>query len=777
MSEALPASAPPFRDWRIRVRNWLGPTLPPQLNREFTQELGKYFLPFLVGGAVAISLGLAVSFTVGSSLAIAMAVVAVNGFLLVVLACWTALSPLRDNQIEAVESRYAIGIFLASAGQGGMVLAVFAANAPMVLQALLVMVALATLGVGNGSGPGRPVATLAQSIALGVPTALATLIYWPTPWNIDSFIGIAVYAIACVVLSLRSYAAQSQLLITREEQRNERLRINTALQHLNQPMVLLDENLSIVLINQSARTLLGLPADDGTPLPSFPELMATAPALVRASGDRDEFLSHAALLVAARQPFTGVLRLNDDRTIDLEGIPVPGAGWVAMLRDTTGERNAIAELNRELRRCSLTGLPNKRAFGEELERRLARDDRFTLLLIDLDGFKLVNERHGQTVGDRMITRIGFRLRTADPNLVVARLPGDKFAVILPGACADQAISLARSLIETIDTPARFGDAEVSVGAAVGIAMAPDHAMLAEGLQRAADLALRDAKSEPGNQIRLYHGALSDDAALMAKREAQVRAVIRNNQVDVAFQPMLDMASGRVVAVEALVRMPAGAIDPETPIDSNHMVAIAEARGLISQLRRQVFRKAAATVAALPSSIGLWVNVSVSDLKSPEVVDEILADIAAAGIDHHRIAIEITETALMTDETASLANLQRLVAMGSGVAMDDFGSGFSSLERLGRLPINAVKISGSLLTGATANPMAASIFRAAASLGQSLGVLLVAEGVETAAELELARTAGIARAQGFLLSQPVPAAGLMAAINAAEAAAANLARAA
>lgn len=777
MSDLLPIPAPVQRRWRTRLREWLGPALPAHLKREFTQELGKYFLPFLVGGSVAASLGLAVSFHFGSSLAIALAILAVNGFLLVVLACWNARLPLADDQVDAIENRYTMGVLLASAGLGGMVLAVFAANAPMVLQALLVMVALAALGVGNGSGPGRPLATLCQSVALGVPTALATLLYWPSPWNLNSFIGIAVYALACVVLSLRSYATQSQLLITRDEQRNERLRINTALQHLNQPMVLLDDDLSIVLINQSARTLLGLPADDATPLPAFPEMMATAPALARASGDRDEFLSHAALLVAARQPFTGVLRLNDDRTMDLECIPVPGAGWVAMLRDTTTERNAIAELNRELRRCPLTGLPNKRAFGEELERRLARDDRLSLLLIDLDGFKLVNERHGQTVGDRMITRIGFRLRTADPNLVVARLPGDKFAVILPGASADQAISLARSLIETIDTPARFGDAEVSVGAAVGIAIAPDHAMLAEALQRAADLALRDAKSEPGNQIRLYHAALSDDAAQMAKREAQVRAVIRNNQVDVAYQPMLDLVSGRVVAVEALVRMPAGTIHPDTPIDSNHMVAIAEARGLISQLRRQVFRQAAATVAALPSSIGLRVNVSVNDLKSPDVVDEILADTASAGIDHQRIAIEITESALMTDEAASLANLQRLVAMGSGVAMDDFGSGFSSLERLGRLPINAVKISGSLLTGATANPVSASIFRAAASLGQSLGVLLVAEGMETPAELELARAAGISRAQGFLLSQPVPASGLRAAINAAEAAAATLARAA
>lgn len=766
------STAPP--GLRARFTELLRPHLPPALRNEFTQDLGKYFLPFLVGGAVAAGLGMGVAIHVGSSLALAQAVIALIGFLLVVMACAKARHPLRPDQFEPVEQRYGLGIFLASAGLGSMVLTVAAGDAPFVLEALLVMVALAAMGVGNGSGPGRPLATLLQAFSLGLPTALATLLYWPGPWNLACAGGVVVYGMACVVLALRSYAAQSELLVAREEQRSQRLRVNIALQHLNQPMVLLNAQLAIMLINQSARELLGLPADDGRVLPHFPELLASAPALARASADRDEFLGHAALLVAARQQFNGVLRLNDGRTIDLECIPVPDAGWVAMLRDTTGERNAIAELNRELRRCPLTGLPNKRAFREELERRLARDNQLALLLIDLDEFKLVNERHGHGTGDRMLTRVGFRLRTADTDLVVARLGGDKFAVLMPGATVETSRALAARLVDAIDTPARFGDAQVSVGAAIGIAIAPADAVLSEPLLRAAELALQAAKAEPGNQIRLYQPQMSDMAAQAAGHEARVRSAIRDNQIEVAYQPMIDLASGRVVAVEALARMPAEpGNSPQRPTGSNELIAIAEARGLITPLRRLVLRQAAVAVAGLPADIGLWLNVSVNDLAQPDMVDELLAAVAQAGLDHRRLAIEITETALMTDTATSMANLSRLVAMGSGVAMDDFGSGFSSLERLGRLPINAVKISGALLTGASANPVAASIFRAACTLGQSLGVVLVAEGVEQPQELALARAAGVTRAQGYLLSKPVPAGELPAAINAAEAVARRL----
>ncbi len=755
------------RRWRAAFSSQ---PLPIELKHEFTQSLGKYFMPFLLGGLVAAGLAIAISLHIASALALCFALVALVGFGFAVSACYAARRPLTSAELAGVESRYLLGAIMSSAGLGGIVLAVISVQAEFILQTLLVMVALATLGVGNGSGPGRPLAAFAQAAALCLPVAIATLIFWPRPWNYASCIGVLAYGSACIALALRSFAGQSDMLRAREQQREERLRVDAALQHLNQSTVLLDQDLQVVLINQSARNMLGLTDDMVKPGLSFPQLLVMAPNLTSATSNRDEFLTHAGLLVAARQSFNGVLRLNDDRVIDLECNPVPDVGWVTVLRDSTGERNAIAELNREVRRCTLTGLPNRRALGEELDRRLRLNEPIGLLLIDLDGFKQVNERHGHAVGDRMITRVGFRLRTADPGLFVARVGSDEFAVLTHGANAAGALALAQSLLETIDTPARFAEAEVNVGAAIGIALAPHDAMLTENLMHAADLALLAAKAEPGNQVRLYQPLMAAEASRSAALESRVRTAIRTQMIEVAYQPIIDLATGRVVAIEALARMPAS---PDEPISPEQLVAVAETRGLIGQLRRQVMRQAAQVTAQLPGELSLWVNTSVNDLKSPAMIAEMLDDLARANLSPQRFAIEVTETALMTDEGACFANLRRLIDLGASVAMDDFGAGFSSLDRLRRLPINTVKISGTLMDGIGSDDVAARIFGLAAGLGHSVGVLLVAEGVEQPEQLAMVRANAIQRAQGFLFSQPVSASQLSTAIMAAEAVAIGL----
>lgn len=756
------AAAPKGHGLRERL---FGPALPPTLMAEFTRAIGAYYIPFLIAGPVAASLGIAIAISVGSVMALAFAALALVGFGYVLLACREARDPLPDEALPGIEARYALGCIMGSAGLGGIVLAVLSADAPMLVQSVVVMVALAALGVANGTGPGRPQVAAAQAVSISVPTALAIIMQWAWPWGLAAGAGVMVYGAICISIAQRSFVTQTELLRARERSRAERSRMDVAVAHLNQAMTILDDALRVVVINRRALDLLGIAAIDPANPPGFAELLAGAPNLARATGNRDEFLAHAALLVAARQQFNGVLRLNDDRVIDLECVPIPGGGWVSMLRDSTGERNAIAELNREIRRCPLTGLPNRRAFIEELERRLGRRDQFALLLIDLDRFKQVNDRHGHAVGDRMITRIGFRLRTADPSLFAARLNSDEFAILADVADVAAAEVLGQRLIDTVDTPALFGEAEVQVGAAVGIAMAPDDGLLAESLLRAADLALLAAKTRPGNMLRRFTAALLEQSTTAANNEARVRSALRAGRIDVAYQPMVDTATGQVVSVEALVRWQD---DGGEPLQPDAMVAIAEAHGLVARMRELVMEQAPAVVAALPGNIGLWVNTSVQDLRNPDMVDEMMAALNKAGLPAGRLAVEITETALMTDEGACRDTLQRLCEIGAGVAMDDFGAGFSSLDRLRRLPINAIKVSGSLLTGAADDAVAGNIFRIAASLGQSLGLVIVAEGVEGTAELALARSAGIARLQGYALSPPVSAALLPPAITRAEA---------
>ncbi len=771
MREQVAVVVRPPGFWPRVLERFFGPPLPERLRFEFTRELGAYFLPFLLAGLVAAILAVATAVAVRSTLAMFFAGLGLAGFAFIVMACHDARRVLNEDELEETEARYGLGVTVVAAGVGGIVVAVLTADAPLIVQAMVVMVALAVLGGSSGARRGRPELALVQALCVSLPTAVAVGLRWPVPWGIATAIGVATFGLFSVAVARRAYLGQVALLQAREDQRGERSRMRVALENLGQAVAVLDGGLKVVMINRSALDMLGLDKVDEQAPPRFDELLSSAPNLVKASDSREEVLAHADLMATARQPFNGVLHLNDDRMVDLECLPIPDGGWVAMLRDSTGERHAIAELNREIRRCPLTGLPNRRGFLEELDRRLTRGDVFALLIVDLDGFKQVNDRHGHSVGDRMITRIGFRLRTADPALYAARLGGDEFAVLAEIDSGDDAVALARRLVDTIDVPARFGEAEVQVGAAIGVAMAPDDGMLPETLLRAADLALLAAKTQPGNQIRLFTPDLLEKSAYTANLEARVRSALRGGRVDVAYQPLVDLVTGKVVAVEALARWRDDGGDMVSP---DQLVAIAEARGLVSDLRRLVLAEAAATMAAVDRSLGLWVNASVHDLRQPGMVAEVMAALATVGLEPTRLALEVTETALMTDEDGCHANLTALNALGITVAMDDFGAGFSSLDRLRRLPINALKISGSLLHGAADDRLAADIFRMAASLGKALGLMLIAEGVESEAELTLARSTGINRAQGFALAPPVAADQLREAIASAENAARNAA---
>lgn len=760
----MQASTPDPGWWQRWIARAFGPPLPPHLQKEFTVALGAYFRPFLLASPVAAALTVAASLSVQSNTAVFFSGMCLVGLGFILRACHQALHLADERMIPDIENRFSTGGLIFAAGLGGLVLSVLAGGASMVAQGVVVMVALATMGIGHGTGTGRPGAAVIQGISLSLPVAVSILVIWQWPWGLAGGLGVLAYGAVCLGMVKRNHMLQCELLVTRDLQRAERERMDVAMETMDQPIAVLDDDLRLVSINRSALDLVGIAAVNKARPPLLTELMGDAINVSGTYAKPEELLGPAAMLLAARQRFTTVVRLKDGRFVDMEGLPLPGGGWLALLHDSTTERNAIDELNREIRRCPLTGLPNRRAFDEELERRLGAGETFALILLDLDGFKQVNDRHGHGVGDRVITRIGFRLRTADPALFAARLGGDEFAMLASIDHTDEAMALARRLVDSIDAPMRMGEDEIQLGAAAGVVLSTAAGDDAKQLMRAADLALIAAKGDPSNQVQLFSAELQEEAAGTAVLETRVRAALRAGRLDVAYQPVVDLGLGRVVGVEALTRW---RDDGGASVSPDRVVAIAEARGLTDRLRRAVLDQAAPLIANWPVPLDLWVNASVQDLVQPGVVGEVMAAISAAGIAPDRLTLEITETALMTDEGGCIEHLAQLRGHGVRLAMDDFGAGFSSLERLRRLPISALKISGSLLTGAPGNPVASDIFRVAATLGSSMGLMLVAEGVEGPAELSLVREAGVGFAQGFGLAQPVPAHQLAAAIERAE----------
>ena len=742
------------------LRDFWHDPLPPHLATEFSRDMAAYFWTVVVGGPVFLIITVWISLAVGSLPALVACGVSAVGFVVAAWACRSALAVTDQATAQRVEDTFRLGSLLSTAGTGSLVLAIMLANPAEEWQRLIIMLSLAVLGLTNGTSIGRPWLLASHGAMIVAPTAIAITLVWPGWSGVLAVGGVTAYGLLSLAISRRAYHIQISLLMARHEQQAERLRLALALDEMPYAVAILDRRRRGLVLNRQIRSLLGVTTTDG-PRP-FMEMLLSAPNLMLLPENRAEFEEFIKHMGDTARRFSANMRLKDGRLIAVEALPMTNDGWVVVMRDITGQQAELDELSNQARRDPLTGMANRRAFMQALETRCATQSEqpFALLLLDLDGFKAVNDRHGHPMGDRVINRVGYRLRTVSTDLFVARLGGDEFAVLANVADLAAATNIGQQLINAVERPAQFGEVTVQVGAAVGIALAPQHAGTSEALLRAADLAMLTAKADPGSQLRHFTPLLASAAAARTDREMRVQALLRSGQVAVAYQPIVALADGAVVGVEALVRWPA---DMAPVVDSAELVAIAEARGITTHLRRAVLAQAVSVMAELDDALGLWLNVSALDLRQPKLVEELLATLAGAGLSPQRLTLEITETALMRDEQIGLANLVQLRALGVKVVMDDFGAGFSSLTRLQSLPLDAVKISGTLLTGKADDAPARIVFSAAVRLCHDLGLAVVAEGVEAQGDLAMAIAGGITLVQGFALARPVPAAALPAAI--------------
>ncbi len=421
---------------------------------------------------------------------------------------------------------------------------------------------------------------------------------------------------------------------------------------------------------------------------------------------------------------------------------------------------ALPETRRQARTDELTGLTNRRGFFDALEQRLERHPRSpaTVLMLDLDRFKELNDTMGHHTGDRLLAQLGPRLTSAlRPADTLARLGGDEFAVLCPGAPPAGARRVAERLQAALDEPFALGDLQVHVDASVGIASFPeDGATPAELLQRA-DVAMYQAK---GGRTEIEHydpgrdGHSRDRLALIGELR---RALDRGGELELRYQPQACLRTGRIVAVEALVRWPhptRGLLRPDAFLDA------AESAGLMRRIGSEVLALALAQAAAWRDAgivLSVAVNLSTADLVDDTIGREILALLERHDLPGSRLKLEITENTVMARPDRAIATLHGLRALGCTVSLDDFGTGHASLAHLAALPVDELKIDRSFVEGLDAGaPGAGAIVRAVALLGRDLGVAVVAEGVESRAAWGQLVAAGATGAQGYLLSPPLAA---------------------
>ena len=409
---------------------------------------------------------------------------------------------------------------------------------------------------------------------------------------------------------------------------------------------------------------------------------------------------------------------------------------------------------------SLTELPNRRAFFSRLEEvfQAAREggETFCVGVIDLDGFKPVNDTYGHAVGDQLLREIGARLWRICTNdcVFVARLGGDEFAVLIDGdSSARELAARGQSLCETLTHPVNLPSARVQVSSSIGFARNSADVPSPTELMNRADFALYQSK-------RMNRGAatvFSDAHKEMIHRESLIEQTLRGADLDkeltVAFQPIVDIREERPVGFEALARWQSPHLGPVSPVE---FIPIAERTGIISRLTCELLRKALAQAETWPQGMQLSFNLSARDLMSTDTLLKIAAIISRSGFESRLLDLEITETAFIFDAVQVENSLQFLRDLGCGVAIDDFGTGYSSLSRLHALPLTKLKIDRSFVSGIESNPASLDIVRSLVNLSRNRKLDCIAEGVETTSELAELRGLGVTFAQGYFFSKPMAA---------------------
>jgi diguanylate cyclase (GGDEF)-like protein len=433
------------------------------------------------------------------------------------------------------------------------------------------------------------------------------------------------------------------------------------------------------------------------------------------------------------------------------------------IQDIAKEIKARAAAEGEARKLArhdpLTDLPNRRFFTEKLDdvllRAASHGRQVAVLMLDLDGFKAINDTYGHVAGDRTLVEVGERMSAVvRSGTVLARVGGDEFAIVMPNITSlDDPTALARRIVGAIGEPFMVGETATMLGIGIGIAVAPEDGTEHDEIVRRADLALYRAKAEGRSTIRFFEAAMDAHVERRMRIERELRNALAARSIVPHYQPLVSLVDNRVIGFEALARWESeelGIIPPAV------FIPIAEETGIIGELGDQLLRRACLDGMAWPADIKLAFNISPIQLRDGSLGLRVLNILADTGFDPHRLELEITESALVDNLEMAQQVIGQLRQAGVRIALDDFGTGYATLGQLQKLHLDKIKIDRSFVDRLDTDNESRVIVQAILGLAKGLGLTTTAEGIEDAGQLARLKASGCSEGQGYLFGKAIPA---------------------
>ena len=743
--------------------------LPNDILAELVDALYQPLPSLIVGAASVTFVGAIASWRAGSSWLAA----CTAGLVLIAIGrAFLALSyhrhvhggPPDPDTLHRWELRYAVGSWTYAACLGGLCLAAFLTTDDAVTHLLVNAITTGYAAGVTARNSARPQIAVAQLALTIVPLGVASAIRWEPAYLALALVNALYFLSTAEIASYLSKNNLRLLLATREKTdlahtlAQQNLRFDAALSNMSHGLCMFDTHGNLVVRNERFCELYGVAPSMVRPGASMRKLVEYSVAAGHHPGrTAADMIAEYEGRVSSGLPTQSTTYLSNGRILQLSQQPMTDGGAVVIFEDVTERKRTEAQIAHMAHHDALTGLANRVRFAEQTMQALAHFAQYgevcSIFLLDLDNFKSVNDSLGHPIGDALLQEVAKRLRaTVGEHDLVARLGGDEFAILelCQGEQRESAIALASRIRDVISAPYELEGHQVVIGTSLGIALAPTHGQQVDQLLKCADLALYRAKSDGRSQYCFFEAALEERARARRALETDLRSALRLHQINLHYQPVIDIATREPRGAEALIRWHHplhGMIPPD------RFIPIAEEIGLVNELGAWVLRTACADAGTWPAHTKVAVNLSPLQFRREDLVGLVSRTLTDSGLSPERLELEVTEAVLLHQNDENIAVLHQLKSLGVSIVLDDFGTGYSSLSCLNMFPFDKIKIDQSLVCQLGDRADCTAIVCAIIGLGRSLNITTTAEGVELEEQYLLLRTAGCSFGQGYLFGRP------------------------